>query len=412
VARPFWFRLFGPDGPSTFAELRAALMTSPIGEEVGDGRFLARLQALIERPANLPDRPAQNPDQNPDTGAHDRAILAQAVLTALELAAAPAPTAEAGAPVLESPQDVRFALDAGANDSHSATLYLNGAIVNSLADIQVRSPFAFIDPSQAYTVLGDLQSGLVIDNHNRTLMPGGIGDYPEIGRGSNDTVVLDGDYAAGFGLGTPDFVEQVLVTGDNDFSLVADDGNVAPGATLTINAMPLGDGHHIAFDGSAETNGRFLFLGSQADDVFFGGAGDDRIYGHGGADILSGGGGSDIFGYGAATQSTGPDYDIIADFDPAADRIDLDVTVASFDDAVQGGTLSAGSFDADLGAALAGLGTGHAVIYTPDAGDLAGNLFLIVDANGIAGYQAGEDYVFALPGTTPADLNGHTGFFI
>jgi Ca2+-binding RTX toxin-like protein len=307
---------------------------------------------------------------------------------------------------------VRFALDAGSDECHSASLYLNGTVVNSLFDIHPHSPFALIDPSQAYTVLGDVQSGLVIDNATRTLLPGGIGDYPEIGSGTNDTVVLDGDYATGFALGTPDFIEPLVVTGDNDFSLVADDGNIAPGATLTINATPLGDGHHIAFDGSAETDGHFLFLGSQAGDVFLGGAGDDVIYGHGGGDILSGGGGSDTFGYFAASQSTGTGYDILADFDPAADKIDLNVTVTGFDTAIQSGTLSAGSFDADLGGALAGLGAGHAVLYTPDAGDLAGKIFLIVDANGVAGYQEGEDYVFALQGTTLADLSAHTGFFV
>ena len=31
---------------------------------------------------------------------------------------------------------------------------------------------------------------------------------------------------------------------------------------------------------------------------------------------------------------------------------------------------------------------------------------------GVAGYQAGEDYVFALPATTLADLSAHPDFFI
>jgi Ca2+-binding RTX toxin-like protein len=146
--------------------------------------------------------------------------------------------------------------------------------------------------------------------------------------------------------------------------------------------------------------------------MFIGGAGDDRIDGLGGADILAGGGGSDTFIYFDAANSSGAGYDVLADFDPAADKIDLEVSVTGFDSAIQSGTLSAGSFNADLGAALTGLGAGHAVFYAPDAGDLSGQLFLIVDANGIAGYQGGEDYVFALAGTTLADLSGHTGFFI
>ena len=37
-----------------------------------------------------------------------------------------------------------------------------------------------------------------------------------------------------------------------------------------------------------------------------------------------------------------------------------------------------------------------AIISHPDAGAHAGKIFLIVDANGIAGYQAREDFVFCL----------------
>jgi hypothetical protein len=42
------------------------------------------------------------------------------------------------------------------------------------------------------------------------------------------------------------------------------------------------------------------------------------------------------------------------------------------------------------------LGAGHALIFTPASGTLAGDHFLIVDANGVAGYQAGQDFVFLL----------------
>ena len=45
--------------------------------------------------------------------------------------------------------------------------------------------------------------------------------------------------------------------------LSATDDHVGPGATLEINAMGLGADDAIAFDGSAESNGRFLFLGGE-----------------------------------------------------------------------------------------------------------------------------------------------------
>ena len=54
----------------------------------------------------------------------------------------------------------------------------------------------------------------------------------------------------------------------------------------------------------------------------------------------------------------------------------------------------------DLAAAVtaAALPAGQAVLFDPSAGDqdLAGTVYLIVDANGIAGYQANQDWVFQL----------------
>ena len=49
-----------------------------------------------------------------------------------------------------------------------------------------------------------------------------------------------------------------------------------------------------------------------------------------------------------------------------------------------------------------------AVLFTPNAGGLAGHTFLIVDANGTAGYQAGADYVIDVTGIT--GTLGHSNF--
>lgn len=409
MARPLWLRLFGPNGPTSMAELRAAIMTAPIGPDAADGHFLANLGSLFSPPAGL-DRPGPRPADA--TGDRFQPDLAAAIATREELGTvAPLPLdltgAAAGTPL---PQDNAGNL-ADADNARDARLYLNGVIPPAIAGAPY-SPLAQIDTSVPYMLIGDLQSGLVIDTRTKTLLQGGPGDQPQFGAGPNDTVELNGDFSAGFALGTPDYAEQVIVHAGNDYNLIADDNNVAAGGTLTINAMPLRAANYIIFDGTAETDGRFIFYGSDMGDVFLGGAGNDLLYGLGGGDTLSGGGGRDTFAYYDAAQSSGPAYDILADFDPTADRIDLEVSVTGFDAAVQGGTLSTASFGADLGAALAGLGAGHAMFYAPDAGDLAGNVFLVVDANGIAGYQEGEDYVFALPGTTLGDLAGHTDFFI
>ena len=69
-------------------------------------------------------------------------------------------------------------------------------------------------------------------------------------------------------------------------------------------------------------------------------------------------------------------------------------------------------FNEDLATALADLGAAQAVWFAPDSGDLAGQIFLIVDGNDLPGYQPGEDFVFAIGGAPLADLTGHTDIFI
>src|SRR6185503_16314309 len=117
--------------------------------------------------------------------------------------------------------------------------------------------------------------------------------------------------------------------------------------------------------------------------------------------------------YDSASESTGAGYDTLAGFDFAQDRIDLPVAVTGLDPKVSQGALSTASFDSDLTAALGAgkLGAGHAAFFTPSSGDLAGQTFLVVDGNGQAGYQAGQDYVFHLTAPPPPDLGG-VGFFV
>jgi hypothetical protein len=156
-----------------------------------------------------------------------------------------------------------------------------------------------------------------------------------------------------------------------------------------------------------------------------GGAGIDVLYGFGGADTLNGAGGNDYLSGGAAgdtltggtgantfayrnvTDSTGSAYDRITDFTAGTDKFDLTTPVTGIDSTVASGALSAGTFDADLATAVnAGhLAASHAVLFAPDSGGLATHTFLIVDANGIAGYQVGEDYVFDVTGGAFAGLS-------
>lgn len=262
-----------------------------------------------------------------------------------------------------------------------------------------------------------LDPALVVDMDKREILTEGF-ENPQLGAGRDDVLVLAGDLDDGLGTGVElplalRGLESIVVRPGADYNVTSPNHQVAAGATLAVNAAALGTDDSIRFDGSAESDGRFDFLGGDGGDTFLGGAGDDRINGRGGGDNLRGGEGADVFGYGGAADSSGAGYDTLLDFDPGEDRINLQVAVTGFGAAIEGGSLSAATFDDDLAAVLGadGLGSGKAVLFTPDAGDLAGTLFLIVDANGEAGYQAGEDFVFALPNADPADLS-NTGIFV
>lgn len=207
-------------------------------------------------------------------------------------------------------------------------------------------------------------------------------------------------------------VASIQVEPGNRLGVVAAEGDLAAGQTRAVIASTLVGGEALLFDGSAESDGAFILFGGNGDDTLGGGGGADVILGGDGADLLIGGGGADIFVYGQAGQSTGTGHDRLFDFDPTVDRIDLPFAVSGFAAAVTVGSLSSASFDDDLVAALGGLGAGQAVVFRPNDGELLGEVFLIVDANGEAGYQPGEDYVFALPNTDLADLTGNPDIFV
>ncbi len=146
----------------------------------------------------------------------------------------------------------------------------------------------------------------------------------------------------------------------------------------------------------AGAGGADRLAGGEGDDTINGVLGPDTIFGGAGTDRLLGGVGATTFVFTGVSESTGPGRDWVGVLKPLKDEFDLDVFVTAVDPRVNAGSLSEASFDADLAAALGAgqLGGGHAVVFKPNAGDLAGHWFLIVDANLVDGYQAGLDYVF------------------
>ncbi|MBL8538099.1 MAG: hypothetical protein JNM59_11905 [Hyphomonadaceae bacterium] len=143
-----------------------------------------------------------------------------------------------------------------------------------------------------------------------------------------------------------------------------------------------------------------LIDGNGGNDTIDGGTGDDTIIGGAGADRLIGGGGADQFVYAGATESSGAGFDTIVGFNfRNADVFDLPVAVTSTSTLV-GGSLDISTFDSDLTALMAGLDPGEAVLFTASAGSFAGQRFLVVDGDGVAGYTAGADFVFLMESAT------------
>ncbi|HEX2590044.1 MAG TPA: calcium-binding protein [Rhizomicrobium sp.] len=216
-----------------------------------------------------------------------------------------------------------------------------------------------------------------------------------------DVLKLAGDYSDGvtFSDMTLLNVEQIGLKKGNSYNFTSDDATVASGAKLLVDGSGLKASNSLSFNGGAETDGSFVLKGGAGADTLVGGAKQDTFTGGLGADTMTGGGSKDVFVYTNVLESTGTTHDTIVGFDFKLDKFDLDVTVTGIDANVSG-ALSDGSFNADLKSAIKAskLGAGHAVEFDATGGSLAGHHFLVVDANGVAGYQSGADYVIELSG--------------
>ncbi|HEY0131538.1 MAG TPA: calcium-binding protein [Allosphingosinicella sp.] len=131
------------------------------------------------------------------------------------------------------------------------------------------------------------------------------------GGDGTDTLVLQGDYAEGLVLSANVIeIENVsFLAGSNtalgepggnrfDYALTTDDSNFAAGVQARINGSALLAGEDLTFDGSAETDARFVVYGGRGMDDLTGGAGNDIFFfAEGGrfaeGDTVDGGGGYD-----------------------------------------------------------------------------------------------------------------------
>ncbi len=232
------------------------------------------------------------------------------------------------------------------------------------------------------------------------------------------TVVLDGDYSAGQSLSNLSYISVLSLTAGHSYNFTSGTSFVASHETATVDGSALGAGDSLYFDGSANAKGTLVIYGGAGDDTLIGsstpastlsggggrdsltgGTGSDTLIGGGGADTLNGGSaGNDDFVYTAITDSSGIHYDTIVGFDVTRDFITTLSKVTGIDAIIQGGELDdkhSNAFNNELAAAVdsAHLAAGHAVLFMPDSGDLAGHVFLIIDQNGVAGYQTNQDLV-------------------
>jgi len=232
------------------------------------------------------------------------------------------------------------------------------------------------------------------------------GAHPAFDGGDGfDTIELDGDHAgfeSNFRGTIIKNVEEVLCDAGHSYSMIFD-------------TRSLTDNPNLRIDGSALGSNDTLTVGSGTHDVT-GGAGNDRlsiyggtITGGGGADVLQGGSNTshdsdniptavDQFVYNAVGDSTSTAHDTVWYFQPSQDTFKLWYQVTGIDAQIMEGSLSSTTFDSDLTAAVGSgqLAAYHAVLFTPGEGSLSGQTFLVIDANGQAGYQAGQDLVMQM----------------
>ena len=103
-----------------------------------------------------------------------------------------------------------------------------------------------------------------------------------------DQVALQGNYA--LTLGTVTGIEDLILLSGTDtrfgdpgaslysYAITSIDSNVAAGQRLVVDGSQLVAGESFTFDGSAETNGKFILSGGDGIDTLTGGAGADGFY--------------------------------------------------------------------------------------------------------------------------------------
>jgi hypothetical protein len=324
-------------------------------------------------------------------------------------------------------------------DPTAGTVFFNAG-----ADKNDSAAFTFLGATTGNYILTGGYSGDVFNMQNATqyTLRGGHGDDTFTvgtgftasdsidGGGGDDTVSFTG---GGIVIGASNVVniEQYFlgnVTGGFAYNFTITDADMPAGGRLFISGGSLGTNNTLTVDGSAVTSGSLLLTGGGGSDTLIGGAGNDGLGMAGGANnAVTGNGGGDTIDwfntvngtaiYNSVSDSTGANHDTFIDvtFSGIGEHMQIHALGAlptAIDTPISGGALSKATFDADLAADVnaSNLAAGHAVIFKAIGGDLTRHFFLIVDENGVAGYQAGQDLVVDVTQDNHGGLT--TAFFI
>jgi len=227
-----------------------------------------------------------------------------------------------------------------------------------------------------------------------------------------DTLTLTGDYSAGSALLAPHLaaVEKIVLGSGYSYEFALDDTSVAAHKTLVLDASALGTEDMLHFLGGAGNNGRFTITAGSGDDILSGGAGKDKVFAGGGddvvtgfrgADVLAGEEGADTFIYTSVLDSNAAAVDKIIGFDAISDAFDLWFSVTGLDAGVE--VRRPAQIEAALDSGH--LGAHHAVLVTTNKA-----YYLVIDSNGIAGYQVTEDIPIKLYAPVDMDQLSLTNF--
>jgi len=173
-----------------------------------------------------------------------------------------------------------------------------GAGANVLTGGALGDTFEFSQAGSAATAIVDGGGGGDSINFSSNFKASDVID----GGSGDDLLDLNGNYSGvTFGVTS---IEEINFDGTHSYTLTLADGSVASGATMTLDSQSMGSTRFLNFDGSAQSNGSFIFYAGAGNDVLKGAGGADTFdLTTGGNDTVNAGGGDDSITMGATLTS-------------------------------------------------------------------------------------------------------------